>query len=630
MTSPSSPPSSNEPDAPATDAEAADPTNVDTPGVEANTHGHGPVSGDRTKPTYGLSRAVFGVAAAVVILAVLLAVFLPTVFNNIVGTINTKIVEATGWYYVLVVTFFVFASIVIAMTRLGSIKLGRDDEKPEYSTFSWFAMLFAAGMGIGLVFWGAAEPLTFFEGGGAPRFADLPDAERAVEAMSQVLLHWGVHAWGTYVVVGLALAYSVHRRGRPLSVRWALEPILGKRTDTWIGDLVDILAIVGTVFGVSMSLGFGVNQITAGLEHMNILTATPTTKIVLVFVITALATASVVSGVDRGIKYLSNTNLALAAVFLLLVAGLGPTVFLLRDFVDNIGGYISTFLSNSFQTMPFFGQAGAEWLNGWTINYWGWWISWSPFVGVFIARISRGRTVREFIVGVLLVPTLVTILWFTVMGGTAIYKTMFEGLSFTQPDGSVDTNTALFDVLSTMPMSGVLVGITIILLTIFFITSADSGAFVMDIIAHKGDPNPPRLTRVFWAVSSGLIAAALIGAGAATGTDDTGMTALQALALIAALPWSVVMVAMIFATVKSLRHEVRRIERIELNLRRQAIVNQVTDRVHDQVTDEVTEAVLDRVSTATGELDLLAIQTGGKRSLSNEDSSIKDSRDRRR
>ena len=555
-----------------------------------------PAPDPQNRENFGLAKVVFGVAAAVILISVGFALLLPNQFNDFIGTINDKLVGAVGWYYVLAVTGFVIAALVIAFSRLGSVRLGGDDERPEYGMFSWFAMLFAAGMGIGLVFWGAAEPLTFFtKDGGAPRFADLADPARATEAMNQVFLHWGFHAWGTYVVVGLALAYAAHRRGRPLTIRWALEPLLGRHVNSWIGQLVDILAIVGTVFGVSMSLGFGVNQITAGLDHLGLLDGTPTMKIILVVVITGLATLSAASGVDKGIKILSNMNLALAGVLLLLVLALGPTLFLLRDFVDNIGGYLSSLLSNSFQTLPFYGEDGAGWLNGWTINYWGWWMSWSPFVGVFIARVSRGRTVREFIIGVLLVPTLVTILWFTIMGGTAIYKTMFDGVDFTQADGTINADTALFDMLNTLPVGGLLAGIAIVLLSIFFITSADSGAFVMDMIAHGGNPNPPRITRIFWAISSGLIAGALIAAGAATGTDDTGMSALQALALIAALPWSFVMIGMVLSSFKALRMEVDHMEHLELRLRKREMVSAVSDTVTTQVIDEITtdEGALD-------------------------------------
>lgn len=575
---------------------------------------------------YGLAKAVFYPAAAVIVIAVLCALLLPGPFGDFIGTINTEIVASVGWFYILATAFFVIACLVFAFSRLGDITLGNDDDEPEYGIMSWFAMLFAAGMGIGLVFWGAAEPLTFFASSPPPNIANLSDAARAPLAMAQVFLHWGFHAWGIYVIVGLGVAYATHRRGRPLSVRWALEPLLGRRTDSWIGDVIDVIAIVGTLFGVATSLGFGVNQIFAGLVHLGLLPDNEWFKVIMVVVITGLATLSVASGLDKGIKILSNLNLGLAALLLLTVLFLGPTLFLLRDFVSGIGVYLANFINLSFQTLPFFGNEGADWLNGWTTFYWGWWISWSPFVGVFIARISRGRTVREFIIGVLLVPTLVTILWFTVMGGTAIYKTIFENVSFLTEDGAINENLALFQMFETMPAGPVLSGMAIILVTIFFVTSADSGAFVVDMIAHRGDPQPPRLTRIFWAVSSGAIAAALIGLSVVQGENTGGMAGLQALALVAALPWSFVMIAMVFSMFRALNHEVHLIEVIERRVRRRELVEHVTDRVSENVstqveehvaekfdeqnsslTEELVDRVYERVATETGQLELEAI-----------------------
>lgn len=556
-------------------------------------------SSSSTEPSLPMAKGVFAVTAATVVLAVGFALLLPGTFNSVISTINSKVVSSIGWYYVLVVTAFVGFALVVAGSRLGEIRLGRDDEEPEYGLLSWFAMLFAAGMGIGLVFWGAAEPLTFFasEGGIPPNAAHLEDGARAQRAIGQTLLHWGLHAWAIYVVVGLAIAYAVHRRRRPISIRWALEPVLGKHTDTWVGDLIDIIAIVGTLFGIATSLGFGVNQIAAGLQHLGVLPDSTGVKITIVLAVTALATISAASGVDKGIKLLSNLNLSLAALLLVTVLVLGPTLFLLRDLVSNIGYYLQNLLQLSFQTMPFMGDAGADWVSGWTTNYWGWWISWSPFVGVFIARISRGRTVRQFIMGVLLVPTLVTILWFTVMGGTALYKSLFEKVSFTGEDGSVDANTALFDVFAHLPLGSVLSGIAILLVTIFFITSADSGAFVMDMIAHRGDTNPPRLTRIFWASASGVIAAALLWAGASSADPNAGMSGLQALALLSALPFSVVMIGMCVSLWSSLSREVKMIERVELRLRQRAFI----DRFGDELTDNVSEQISTQVERQISE-----------------------------
>ncbi|MEE1651488.1 BCCT family transporter [Brachybacterium sp. J144] len=553
--------------------------------------------------SYSLSKPVFFVAGGIILLSVLFALILPAQFNSVISTLNATVVSSVGWYFVLVVTAFVAFGIIVAVSRMGNIKLGKDDEEPEYGLFSWFSMLFAAGMGIGLVFWGAAEPLTFFADTGGdvpgipPNAAGLDDPARAERALGQTFLHWGLHAWGIYVVVGLAVAYAVHRKGRPISIRWALEPVLGKRTDSWIGDLVDIIAIVGTLFGIATSLGFGVNQIAAGLDHLGVLPNSTVVQVTIVLVVTALATLSAASGVDKGIKILSNLNMGLAALLLVAVLILGPTLFLLRDVVSNIGYYLQNILQLSFQTLPFRGEEGAGWLNGWTTYYWGWWISWSPFVGVFIARISKGRTVREFVTGVLLVPTAVTFLWFTIMGGTALYESVIGGVDFTDAEGNIDANTALFDTFSHLPAGALLSGIAVILVSIFFITSADSGAFVMDMIAHKGDPNPPRLTRIFWAASSGVIAATLIWAGAASGDATSGMTALQSLALLSALPFSIVMIGMMISLWRSLSREVKVIERLELRIRQREFL----ERYSDTLTAQVEETVATQLEGEVGQ-----------------------------
>ncbi len=565
-------------------------------------------------PAYGLSKPVFYIAGSIILLAVLFALLLPDVFNSVISTLNSTVVDSIGWYYVLVVTGFVGFGIVVAVSRMGEIKLGKDGDEPEYSVFSWFAMLFAAGMGIGLVFWGAAEPLTFFsENGAPPNAADLEAPARAERALGQTFLHWGLHAWGIYVVVGLAVAYAVHRRGRPVSIRWALEPVLGRRTNTWIGDLVDIIALVGTLFGIATSLGFGVNQIAAGLDHLGVLPNSTTVQVVIVLVVTALATLSAASGVDKGIKLLSNLNMGLAALLLVTVLILGPTLFLLRDVVSNIGYYLQNFLQLAFQTLPFRGEDGASWISGWTTFYWGWWISWSPFVGVFIARISKGRTIREFITGVLLVPTALTFLWFTIMGGTALYKSVLEGVDFTGGTGDIDPNTALFDTFAHLPAGALLSGIAVVLVSIFFITSADSGAFVMDMIAHRGDPNPPRITRIFWASASGVIAASLIWVSSLSGDGDaSGMTALQSLALLSALPFSIVMIAMCISLWRSLSNEVKVIERLETRLREREFIehysSEITDRVDARVEETVHDHVVEHLATITGEFPLPNIE----------------------
>ena len=417
---------------------------------------------------------VFVPAAVLLVIFVSLAAIMPGRLGDWISAANTSVVTDLGWWYVLIVTGFVFYAIWLAASPMGNITLGKDDEDPEFGLKSWFAMLFAAGMGIGLVFWGVAEPLNHFAS--PPPGTEGDAATLAKNAFDVTYLHWGLHAWAIYVVVGLGVAYAVHRKGRPVSIRWALEPLLGKRVTGFWGDLIDIIAIVGTLFGVATSLGFGVSQVGAGLAYLGVIDEpTNTVLVLLIFAITTVALISVVTGVDKGIRYLSNVNMGLAGVLLLLVLLLGPTVFLLSDFVQQIGSYLQNFLRLSFNTLSFQGEAGEAWLSGWTTYYWGWWMSWAPFVGVFIARISRGRTVREFIAGVLLVPTLVTFLWFAIMGGSGIYREIFGNGGLIAEDGAVSTNTALFQMLDGLPASTALSVIAIFLIVIFFVTTRTPG-----------------------------------------------------------------------------------------------------------------------------------------------------------
>ncbi len=452
---------------------------------------------------------------------------------------------------------------------------------------SWFALLFAAGMGIGLVFWGVAEPLNHYA---SPRpGVEGTGIQIAQQALTQTFLHWGLHAWSIYVVVGLSIAYAVHRRGRPVSIRWALEPLLGDRVRGRWGDAIDVVALVGTLFGVATSLGLGVLQMSAGLDTANIAEATEFTQIALILCITALTVVSVVSGVGRGMKWLSNINLVLAGLLLLVVLFAGPTLFLLREFVQSIGNYLQNVVGLTFNTLAFTGAEGEAWQSAWTTFYWGWWISWAPFVGIFIARISKGRTVRQFVAGVLLVPTLLGFLWFSVLGGSALYRELFGQGGLVGEDGSVDTNNALFALLTELPGGSVLLIGAIILIAIFFITSADSGALVMSMISTGGNPDPKAWIRAFWAVLTALVAIALL----LTGTD--GLGAIQTVAILTALPFSVVMLLMCVSTAKAFHAE------HEAVLRRQQVraSSALADQVHSEVQEQL--AGYDDDGAATGQ-----------------------------
>ncbi|MCW4458699.1 BCCT family transporter [Microbacterium sp. MPKO10] len=519
---------------------------------------------------------VFWPALLIIAAVVVLAVVFPEGTANVFSNVQGWIVGNVGWYYMLVIGGFVAFMIVLAFSRVGTVKLGRDEDKPEFGVLSWFAMLFAAGMGIGLVFYGVGEPLTYATVSPKPGWEG-DQGDIAGLAMAQTFLHWGLHPWAVYAVIGLALAYAIHKRGRPVSIRWALEPLFGDKVKSWPGDVIDILAIFGTVFGIATSLGLGVKQISSGMQAIGVIGEVDNTiLVVLIVVITFLATMSVVSGVGAGIKWLSNINLSLAGLLMVTMLILGPTLFLLRNLVQSLGVYLANVLNMTLDVGAFTGAEGQEWLSTWTIFYWGWWIAWAPFVGVFIARISRGRTVRQFIAGVLLVPTIVGMLWFSVLGGSGLFRQFF-GEGDLVEDGAVSAEGSLFQVLEGLPLGQVLSVIAIFLVAIFFITSSDSGSLVVDMLASGGHPNPPIWSRVLWAALEGAVAIALLLAG--------GLESLQAGSLITALPFSIILVIMCIATVRGLVYERRRMDYDE----RVARLNRVTTHITGRMTEALPE-----------------------------------------
>ncbi|WP_193597016.1 BCCT family transporter [Microbacterium sp. YJN-G] len=531
--------------------------------MSPDTNGTDPARGVRRAETRAETRAerrespvqrwVFWPAAAIVVAFALFALLAPRLAEALFQTIQTTIVNAFNWYYVLIAAFFVAFCLFLGFSRFGDIKLGRDDEEPEFSLMSWFALLFAAGMGIGLVFYGVSEPLSHFTSP-RPGVTGTPE-QLAQSALSQTYLHWGVHAWSIYVVIGLALAYAIHRRRRPVSIRWTLEPLLGKRVEGGWGHAIDVIALVGTLFGVATSLGLGVLQMSAGLHSAGIADPDETTQIVLILIISVFVLMSVLSGVTKGMKWLSNANLVLAGLLVLYLLAVGPTGFLLREFVQSIGNYIQNFIGLSFNVSAFQGETGERWQASWTSFYWGWWISWAPFVGIFIARVSKGRSVREFVIGVILVPTLLGILWFSVLGGSALALELAEPGALTGPDGTVDLQGALFALLQHVPGSLIVSIGAIVLLGIFFITSADSGALVMGMIATGGKPEPRRWIRTFFVAVTALLAISLLLSG--------GLSALQTAAITIALPFSVVMLLICWSTVVAFTRERRAYDKAE-------------------------------------------------------------------
>lgn len=510
-------------------------------------------------PLAGILRPVF-LPASVVILALLAGTI---IFSRVAGEtldeatarVNEVVTDSVGWWYVIAVNIFLAFTIYCAVSRVGRIRLGRDDERPEFGVVSWFLMLFSAGMGIGLVFFGVAEPLSHYV---LPpeAFGNEPESLGAAQdSVGLLMLQWGLHPWAIYAVVGLGLAYMSFRRGRPLAVRWLLEPLLGrKRVEGWIGHAIDTVAIVGTLFGVATSFGFGVSQILGGLEHLGWAESSPLLIIGLITGITLIAVWSVVTGVHKGLKWLSNTNMSIAALLALTVFVLGPTVFLLQAFPENLGSYLVQLPETAFHV----GRYSSDgWEAAWTIAYWGWWTSWAPFVGMFIARISRGRTIREFVLGVLLAPTLVSLLWFTVFGDSAILFQQEQG-SLATPDPetgdlTVDSTTALFQFFESMPggLTTVLSVIAIVVVILFFVTSSDSGSLVIDMLASGGSTSTSPVTRTYWAVLEGAAAAVLLVAG-----GDVALTALQTLSVSTAAPFSVILVLGCLSLLKAFRHEV--------------------------------------------------------------------------
>ncbi|WP_336650864.1 MULTISPECIES: BCCT family transporter [unclassified Leucobacter] len=524
-----------------------------------------------------ISPRVFWPALIVILLVSLFAIVAPALADNVFTAVQSWIVENLGWYYMIIVAVFIVVAVGIACSRLGRIRLGRDDDTPEFGALSWFAMLFAAGMGIGLVFYGVGEPLTYATVQPKPGWEG-DQAELAGLAMAQTFVHWGLHPWAIYAIIGLSIAYAIHRRGRPVSIRWALEPLFGERVKGWVGDLIDVLAIFGTVFGVATSLGLGVQQISAGMAEIGVVDRVDNTLlVVLILVITLIAMFSVISGIGAGMKWLSNINLSVAGLLLISVLLLGPTLFLLQNLTESIGFYLANALQMTFDIGAYQRSPEAtSWFSGWTIFYWGWWISWSPFVGIFIARISRGRTVREFIAGVLLVPTLVGIVWFSVMGGAGLYRQIFGAGDLVVND-EVHVESALFKVLGDLPFGTVFSVLGILLVAIFFITSSDSGSLVVDMLASGGHPNPPTWSRVLWAVLEGLVAIALLLAG--------GLQSLQAAALATALPFSVVLLLMSWSTLRALRIDDRVLERAE----RIARLDRVTEHISNELAGTITD-----------------------------------------
>jgi choline/glycine/proline betaine transport protein len=489
------------------------------------------------------------------ILIVLLLVFSSSQGQSaavLFNSLQAVIVDNGSWFYVLSVAIILIFVVFLSVSKYGSIRLGPEHSTPDFSLSTWVAMLFAAGMGIGLMFFGVAEPLMHFL---SPPTADKNSLDAAREAMKITFFHWGLHAWAIYAVVALVLAYFGYRHKLPLTLRSALYPLIGKRIYGWPGHLVDIFAVISTVFGVATSLGLGASQVNSGLNYLFDFEVSTANQIAIMIGVTGLAALSVGTGLDKGIRRLSEANMILAITLLLLVFILGPSIFLLQAYVQNIGTYLSDIVRITFNL---FAYEKSDWIGGWTIFYWGWWLAWAPFVGLFIARISRGRTIREFIMGVLFIPTAFTLLWMTVFGNSAIALVFEQGFEQLAQMVNKDSSVALFVFFEHFPFSSVLSFLSVLMIVIFFVTSCDSGAMVIDMLCSHGKTNTPLWQRLFWAISVGVVAAILLLVG--------GLSALQTMTIASAMPFTIILLIALWGLIRALQVELAKQESLQINV----------------------------------------------------------------
>ena len=494
---------------------------------------------ERLGPFPRVNKPVFITSSILIIGFIVFGAFFTETAGALFSYLQSFITTNFGWFFILLMNVALVFCIYLIASRYGDIRLGQQTERPQYSLGSWIGMLFSAGIGIGLVYWGTAEPLYHYM---APPMAEPETMEAAKQAMNISFLHWGLHAWAIYTIVALSLAYFHFRRGLPLSIRSTLYPILGQKIYGRWGHTVDILAVFGTMFGVVTSLGLGVMQINSGLENLFGLPNSLAVQFVIIAFITLLACGSLMLGLDKGIKRLSDLNMGLTGLLLAFMVILGPTLFIFDSFFENIGNYLAAVVPLSFWGESY---SGTDWQSGWTIFYWAWWVSWAPFVGVFIARISRGRTIREFTLGVLLIPMTILFFWFTAFGGVAIHMELLAALdpALVSPGlieaVQADTGSAIFKLVEYYPFAKPITLLIVIMIVLWFVTSSDSASFVIDMLTAGGDTNPPKIQRLFWATAEGFIAAILLAAG--------GLGALQAAAIVAGLPFAIVIFAMMYA-----------------------------------------------------------------------------------
>ncbi|MGP4062269.1 glycine betaine uptake BCCT transporter [Halobacillus sp. H74] len=486
---------------------------------------------------------VFKISAGIMLVLVVIGVVWPDGLESVTTNVKDFIAQKLGWYYLIVVTLFTIVCLTFLITPLGRIKLGKKGEEPEFSRPTWIAMLFSAGMGIGIVFWGTAEPISHYAISSPT--GEIGTDQAIKDAMRFTYFHWGIHAWAIYGIVALVLAYFNFRHGHAGLISATLRPIIGaKAAEGTVGKVIDILAVIATVIGVATTLGFGAVQINGGLSYLFDIPTGILVQFIIVAVVTVLFMISAWTGLGKGIKILSNANMVLAGLLFLLVFIMGPTMFILNLFTNSIGSYVQNLPIMSFRIAPL-DQETRAWINDWTIFYWAWWIAWSPFVGVFIARVSRGRSIREFVFTVLIVPSVIGFLWFSTFGGTAI------SLEHHAVDtiSSLATEESLFGVFSNIPLGWIASIVAMMLIATFFITSADSGTFVLGMMTTGGSETPGTSIKLTWGVLLSATALALLYTG--------GLQALQNTMIIAALPFSIIMLLMVISFIKAIYKEGR-------------------------------------------------------------------------
>ncbi len=507
-----------------------------TASLEDDAEGLDPGEDNWTGLGFDIHPQVTIISSAILVGFILLTLMFAENASDVAKGLLAFITSTSGWFLILASNIFIIAAAYFAFGRFGKITIGGDDAQPEFSTPSWYAMLLSAGMGIGLMFWSVGEPM-FHYAAPSPMFGDIEGGtpEAAQAAMGVTFFHWGIHPWAVYAIVGLGLAFFAYNRGLPLTIRSIFYPLLGDRIYGFWGNLIDIMSVLATLFGLATSLGLGVKQINAGLNYLFDVQISVATEVTLIAIITGIATLSVLAGLDKGVKRLSQANMILAGIFMLFLLVAGPTVFLLSGLVQNLGFYVTIFPEMSLWTETF---RETNWQGSWTIFYWAWWISWSPFVGMFIARISKGRTVREFVTGVIVIPTLLSFVWMSIFGGSALF---LQGSGEADIVAAVndDVATAMFVMLDNFPFENILSLIAVVLVTVFFVTSSDSGSLVVDHLTSGGKLDSPAPQRVFWALMEGAIAAVLLIGG--------GLVTLQTASITTGLPFALILLIGIYS-----------------------------------------------------------------------------------